>query len=206
MSSKKEKSAIVRGAGLLTSIFTGLQKEVNKRGGDEEDIHRLTIPEGEELIGQIAELIVKAGYPRKQDFKITIDYTRILERMIKAGNYDWVNDDITADRFSVKGEGRQELIITLFHFNKTMSSDKVKSEMEKQGFRPAKVEELLALGEKYPDLQKEFPITALGSVWQNPHGNHSVPSLYWPGVKRALALGWLEGGWSAGWRFAALCK
>jgi len=155
----------------------------------------------EEKFKQVVKLINNMSI-----FEIMVDYSRSLAEMIKAGNYDWVNDDITADRFSVKGEGRQELIITLFHFNKTMSSDKVKSEMEKQGFRPAKVEELLALGEKYPDLQKEFPITALGSVWQNPHGNHSVPSLYWPGVKRALALGWLEGGWSAGWRFAALCK
>ncbi len=208
MSSKKEKSAIVRGAGLLTSIFTNLQKEVEKRGGDGEDIHRLTTPEGEGILGEIAEIIVKASYPRKEDFKITVNYEQSLQQMIKAGNYDWVNNNITAEHFPVEGKDKQELTITLFHFNKPMTSDEIKNEMEKQDFRPAKVEELLALGEKYPELQKKFLIAALDSVWQDPNGSRLVPYLSWGGVRRDLYLCRLGDVWVAGWRwrFVALRK
>lgn len=205
MGSKKEKAMIVRGAGLLTSIFTGLQKEVEKRGGDEEDIHRLTTPEGEEILGKMAELIVKAGYSRKEDFKIIVNYQRSLQQMIKAGKYDWVNDNITSEHFLVKGEGKQELTITLFHFNKSMTSDEVKTEMEKQDFRPANIEDLLSLGEKCPDLQKKFPIIALGSVWRT-SGGHGASYLGWSCVRRHLDLYWLETDWDADWRFAALRK
>ncbi len=188
MSSKKEKAMIVRGAGLLTSIFTSLQKEVEKQGGGEEDIHRLTTPDGQVLIVQMAEVIVKAWYPGKENFKVIVDYERSLQQMIKAGNYDWVNNNIIADHFSVKSKGKQEEVITLFHFNRTMASDEVLSEMDKQGFRPVKIEDLLGLGENYPELQKKFPIAALGSVWQNPEGHYCVPYLDWYSVERVLDL------------------
>ena len=139
-------------------------------------------------------------------FDITVDYNRSLVEMVKTGRYDWVNHNITAEHFPVKDEGNQELTITLFHFNRSIASGEVFSEMEKQDFRPAKIEELLALGEKYPELQKKFHIVALGSVWRNPNGYRRVPVLSWDGVKRSLGLSWLGRDWSASWRFAALRK
>ena len=32
-------------------------------------------------------------------FMVTVDYSRDLASMIKAGNYDYANDDITAEHF-----------------------------------------------------------------------------------------------------------
>jgi hypothetical protein len=142
----------------------------------------------------------------KAYFNVIVDYNRSFQQMIQTGNYDLVNNDITAEHFPVIGQGKEEKTITLFHFNRTISSEDVISEMEKQGFEPAKIEDLLALGEKYPDLQKQFPIAALGSVWRAPGDYRRVPCLRWPDVKRSLNLHWREDVWSARWRFVALRK
>jgi len=52
------KSDIVSAAGLLTGIFTRMMAEVEKKGGGEEDVHRLTTPEADSIWPQIAEVIV----------------------------------------------------------------------------------------------------------------------------------------------------
>lgn len=76
--------------------------------------------------------------------------------------------------------------------------------MRKAGFRPALIEDLLALGAEYPELQKQFPIVALGSVWQDPGGRRRVPYLRWDGGGRDLDLYWFGDDWDERWRFAAV--
>jgi len=126
--------------------------------------------------------------------------------MITVGHYDSVNTDIIADHFPVKGEGKKETEVVLFHFGKTTTSGQVISEMEKAGCRPAQIEELLALGASQPDLQKQFPIVALGSVWRDSDGHRDVPYLHWGGVGRDLLLRWFGRGWTEDYRFLAVRK
>jgi hypothetical protein len=78
--------------------------------------------------------------------------------------------------------------------------------MEKAGYRPARIEELLALGASQPELQKEFPIVALASVWRGPGGDRRVPYLRWDVAGRRLDLSWFEYGWTGDYRFAAVRK
>lgn len=142
----------------------------------------------------------------KPIYNIVVDYNRSLADMIKAGKYDRVNSDINSKHFPLKGKGKHELNATLFHFDRYIESDDAIAEMDKQGYRPGKVEELLALGEKYPDLQKEFPIVALGSVWRDPYGYRDVPCLSWYGSERDLYLSWFDDRWIADYRFLAFRK
>jgi hypothetical protein len=157
---------------------------------------------------QNLQTIIEGIEDKKPDnvFPITVDYNHSLADMIKAGNYDWVNSDINSKHFPVKGKGKHELEAVLFHFDRYIESEEAIAEMDKQGYRPGKVEELLALGEKYPDLQKEFPIVALGSVWRGRHGRRHVACLFWPDRGRDLGLDWFDCRWSADWRFLALPK
>lgn len=194
------KSDIVSGMGLALSIITNLVGKVRKAGGTDEDIHCLATPEGETTLEKMANIIVGA---KRQTFKVLVDYTKSLKQMIKAGKYDWVNNDITNDHFHITGSGQKEVEITLFHFNRGISSDGAIAEMEKAGYRPAFVEELSALGAAEKELQKQFPINALGSVWRCPCGGR-VPSLHWRGAERRLGLSWFEGGWAEHWRFSAV--
>ena len=139
-------------------------------------------------------------------FPITVNYGLGLERMIEDGKYGWTNSDINAKDFPIKGKGTVEVAIELVHFNRDMQSNEVLKELGKQGLRPGTLPELLAFGAKYLEKQREFPIVALGSVWRNLHDRRFVAYLRCDGSERCLGLLWLEGGWDASYRFAAVCK
>ena len=94
-------------------------------------------------------------------YPMLIDYDRLVEDGIKAGKYDWKNDDIMSKNFPSQETGTREATVELFRYGKDMSTDEVLAELDKQGYRPATLKELLAIGEKHPDLQKEFLIFAL---------------------------------------------
>lgn len=197
------KSDIVSGMGLAMSIITNLVSKVKKAGGTDEDIHRLATPDGEVVLEKIADIIVSS---KQQVFKVVVDYAKSLGEMILAGKYGLVNDDIVSNHFPIQGEGRKEVEITLFHFNRVISSDNAITEMTKTGYRPAFVEELLALGAAYKELQKQFPIVALGSVWRAPPGPRYVLSLRWDGGERYLTLDLFGLVWREFCRFAAVRK
>jgi hypothetical protein len=203
-----KKSDLVSGMGVAMNIVTSLVSEVKKRGGDDEDIHRLTTPEGAETLGQIAELIATARLTL-QTFQVTVDYSRSLKEMIKVGNYEKTNPDITSDHFPVKGEGKREVSITLFQFHKWVEHKKVITEMEQQDYRPAKIEELLALGAEHPKLQLEYPIVAPGFIWQSPGTPAFVPCLGHLGSEvRTLDIHSISavGGYPPEYRLAAVRK
>ena len=78
--------------------------------------------------------------------------------------------------------------------------------MDEAGYRPATLAELLALGESQPELQRQFPIIALGSVWRGAFGRRRVACLYVPGYGRRLNLYYLDNDWRAHCRFLAVRK
>jgi hypothetical protein len=137
--------------------------------------------------------------------RIVVDYSLSLEQMIAAGKYDWSNSDITAKRFPLKGSGKVELEPKLFYFGRDMSSDNVIAEMDKEGFRPCTIEELLAIGEQHPELQRKFPLVALGSVAEI-GGCRYVAYLRRRGSERELDLLWFGNDWSGLCRFPAVRK
>ncbi len=139
-------------------------------------------------------------------YSMSVDYDRPVKDGIKAGKYDWKNDDITAEHFPSQETGTKDATVELFHYGKDISTDEVIADMDKHGYRPATLKEILALGEKHPDLQREFPIIGLGSVWRSPPGGRYCPYLFRDGSGRRLSLGWFGNGWSDVCRFAAVRK
>ncbi len=139
-------------------------------------------------------------------YTLTINYSRSVEDGIKAGKYDWSNSDITSSHFPSEEVGTKEVPIELVHFGRDIKTDEILSELDKMGMRPAILKELLALGEKRPDLQREFPVIALGSVWQNPRGYRFCAFLFRFGSLRDLRLAWVVDRWGDYCRFAAVRK
>lgn len=80
--------------------------------------------------------------------------------------------------------------------------------MEQQGLRPADLTELLALGADphYRDLQRQFPIVELASVWSGRVGGRGVVGLCGGADGRSLSLSRREFDWAAGYRFLAFRK
>jgi len=139
-------------------------------------------------------------------YLLSVDYGRSVEDGVKAGHYDWVDSDITSRNFPTKRKGTAEVAVELIHFNWYFWTDRVLRELDEMGYRPAELHELLAFGEKYPEIQRGFPIFALGSIWQDRGGNRRVPYLGRSGWERELGLARLERCWSMVCRFAAVKK
>ncbi len=101
-----------------------------------------------------------------ENLTTTVDYSLNLEQMILAANYGHVNSDITPVSFPVRGSGTATLIAQLFHLDPSASHQDVVREMEKVGFRPANIEELIAYGTIMPNEQWELDIIGFGSIGQ----------------------------------------
>lgn len=138
------------------------------------------------------------------ELRFTLDYSMSLQEMIAAGQYDWVNPDITAKRFPLTGKGTHDLVGKLIHLNRPVSSEEVVAELDKMGLRPATIEELLAFGAA-PDLQRNFPVLALGSSCLVDSGRR-VACLSRDGAERGLDLYWWSGRWNDDYRFLAVRK
>ena len=139
-------------------------------------------------------------------YLVTVNYDLSVKDAVKAGKYDWTKDDITTKHFPSKRVGIAEQKIILVHFNRDIKVDEAIRELDKMGFRPAELPELLALGAKYPDIQRDFPVIALGSVWRNPDGDRYCAYLCGLGSVRSLNLNWFAGWWRDFCRFAAVSK
>ncbi len=148
---------------------------------------------------------LKLGVALPESITLVVDYSRSLEQMIAAGHYDWKNDDITAKRFPLKGEGTEQFEAKVFHFNRSMSSEAAVEAIKAAGWEVGMIEHLLAFGEKYPGEQRKYPIIALGSV-AKVLGHRNVPSLNRLGAERSLHLYWWSSGWSGRGRFLAVRK
>ena len=194
----RKKSELLSALGTTFEIVKALVDEVLNLGGSDGDIRRILKDEG--LRRRIAELILVI----QDTYEVVVDYSHTLTEMIESCHLDWKNSDIIPEYFPIEGEGCQKVKVTLFHFNRKMSTEQAASEMEEQGYRPATLPELLALGAAQPDLQKRFPILALGSGWQAPDGHLVFPSLRSDESKRFLSLIWFASGWSRECRFLAV--
>ena len=164
---------------------------------------------------QVIELIEKSDVQSEKvinptdEIKLAVDYTKTVEQAVADGNYDWKNGDINAKNFPVSPEmiGKKvEVSAKLFHFNRDISSDDAISEMDKAGCRPATLMELLVLGFLFPELQRQFPIVALGSVWRCAYGFRFAPYLFVFDSKRKLYLDWFDSYWRARCRFLGIHK
>lgn len=139
------------------------------------------------------------------EMQFFVDCGMTLDQMIAAGSYDWTNSDITAKRFLLSGTGKVAFEPKIFHFDRDISSENAIKEMEKDGFRPAKIEELLAYGAILPDEQRKHPIIALGSV-TGIGGDRHVPYLDSDDSRRCLDLYWWSCEWLGNDRFLGVRK
>ena len=176
--------------------------------------------------GFITKLIVGEKTMDSDTYSIIVDWSRTLAEMIAAGRFDWKNDNIDEENFplvrpsagptgpdlgpyrTAASNGQSETRVELTHYGKLMTTKQIKTDLDRRGLRPATLAELLALGEKYPDLQRKFQIVALGSAWVGPLGAPYVPFLYGGSGRRELSLGWAGPAreWSDHYRFLAVRK
>ncbi len=190
----------------LRLVEDAAERALKNMGLDKDGIQKLLIENGDALLDKVADTIVEFVKQAKAIYAIFVDYAMSTGEMLKLGKYDWINDNITSNHFPAKGVGKMETKIELLHFNRNISSEKALEEMDKAGYRAAEAHELLAFGAKYPNVQREFPVVALGSIWCDPGGDRGVVCLGGDGAGRGASLGWFRGVWGDYWRFAVVRK
>ena len=126
-----------------------------------------------------------------------------LEEQIRRGNHKYSNPAINAGNFQLTiPAGKREVV--LYDPRGYVSSEEMIRRMEADGYKPATLDDCLAMGAQHPDRQRQNPIVFLGSVWCDPVGYRHVPVLDdWGGV-RLLLLCWFDDGWSDVCRVAAV--
>ena len=206
MAKRKDVSVLVSAAGWIGSFVGELIATLRERGISDEQIHAFVNNNGKISVGKIADVMIADIRDSEGVYAVAFNYSESIEKLVAAGNYDWSNNDITSEHFPTSRTGKTETSIKLFHFNRGISSEYAIREMEKEGYRPAEAHELLSFGAKYLDVQREFPIIALGSVWRRPLGACHVLYLHQHVAKRYARLDWFDGGWSGSCRFAAVRK
>lgn len=137
-------------------------------------LQRNGAPEGRAKANETEMAEGSAGHRDRAEpadtYKVTVDYNQSLAEMVAAGKYDHVGKLITPEYFPHDRNClTEEVEIYLVCLNRGASrDDEAIAELDRMGFRPATLQELLALGAAYPDLQRRFWIVALGSGWRNP--------------------------------------
>ncbi len=206
---KKGVSSIVSGAGVLTAIFTELDRKVREYGGGDEDLHHLTTPDGLPIIGQMAQVIMDARGGQLAG-PLTVDYGRSIEDYLVAGRYDgYVDEAITTEHFPLSGQGVATLnpvFVQVPNPPGVFSTNVALAEIKRRRLRPGTAQEDLAVGEQYPELQRQFPIVALGSFWANPDGDRYVVGLRGDDSTRRADLDWDGHAWHPVYRFLAFSE
>lgn len=204
--SKQKVSSMVRGASMAAEVWARLDKAVKDKGGVDKDLHLLAREGGQAMIDQIADMLVRAGAATRNAYLVTVDYTQSLARMIAEGKYGYVSKYVVATNFPMSGTGIFATDVVVVHFDRNIESYKAIKELEQMSIQPAPIEYLLALGAKYPDLQREYPIVALGSVCSSSDGDQYVPVLdRWYAERRLLLLDRSDV-WVPNYRFLAFHK
>jgi len=136
-------------------------------------------------------------------YKQVVNYDLSVKELLKAGKYDWQNEDITDKNFPSTEKGEKEVEFGMFHFKRGISSEDAIAEMKKAGYRPSTMKELLSFGKNNPDLQRKYPIIALGSVAELGGARH-VGFLHGNGSGRDAGPDCFGSGWGDYCRFLAV--
>lgn len=123
--------------------------------------------------------------------------TKDLKSLIEAGKFTYVNSNITLENFPA--EEIRSSDYKVFHFDKSISSEDAVKEIEKEGFVPANIYELLS----WPDWNGKDWVVSLGSSFVL-GGRRGVPYLLAWDAYRLLHLAWWRDGWGDSYRFLAV--
>ena len=140
-------------------------------------------------------------------FTLNVDYRLTFKQMFDACNFK-SSEAILRERnfpFSAVLNPRLETItVKLFYFNRGFHAEDAILVMKKNGYRPATIAELFAFSCAYPDLQRRFPIIALGSVMKDKNGDFCSPFIVGPKCNSQIGVFWNGSGCYRFCRFLAV--
>ena len=99
-----------------------------------------------------------------EPYTLAVDYSRNIEDSVRAGSYGWSSKDITSANFQSTESGLRQITVQLFEFPRYTPIERTIELQRQKQRRPATIKELLALAERYPEIQLHRTVFALGST------------------------------------------
>ncbi len=188
---KNEENAMTRYAGLTLEQI----EEVVKKLGGTQEVLALLCGDREVRMARPHKQMARLVEAARKGFSIRVDYGQSLSEMIKASNFDLVDDRITEERFPLSVGDAVERQVWVMRYFRGAPAYHVRSEMDAVGCEPACIEDLLAFGTIHPEEQERYPILiALGAhamVRDEPYAMLTLST----SKKRELHLEYVDGLW-----------
>lgn len=135
------------------------------------------------------EIITIAGYEFEQvthpngmrEIKLgefEIDYDEPLGDKLSAAKFDWVHHDITAEHYPFAQKGKKTLALSLVNLGDGYyPTSEVEAAIKRMEAATSDLAQQLEVAKKFPELQRELYMVALGSRWRYPYEGVLVPAL-----------------------------
>ena len=150
---RKDVSAIVSGAGFAASFWTAFDKAVRDKGGGDEDIYRLGTPEGEGLIDEFVQMVVKRGQPALLELVGTVTLPELPEFS-------------ACDRFVIDTGHKAEVKISYLGDNfKEWFLKKIEEPIDATTLRYANLTKSSVDAPIRAEIGSEFEETTLAQIW-----------------------------------------
>ena len=144
------------------------------------------------------------NHPLWAEMKRHLVAIKTIRGMVRDGEYDHVDEQITEENFSGKCElGKNP---TLMQFHRDDSLDAVLRKIDEAGKRPATIWDLLDFGIKFPREQMKYWIAALGSQVDDQGVRLWCPVLFEFDSGRKIGQLHLKHGWNTAGRFLVVDK
>lgn len=133
-----------------------------------------------------------------------------FDDLIREGKYDHINSQINSENFPIEDFSNEDIVLKIINTKQLsrgkslVGTDDILSSLKEQNLIPAGIKELLAFGMKYPDIQRQKCIIALGSTIEDDRDNLYAPCLSGHDDERNIGLVWLKGGWNNTDNFAVI--
>ena len=112
--------------------------------------------------------------------EVKIDCRQTLKEMIADGDYSWISPGYD-DQVKLNCSDSHDIEMQLIDINpkpRFFNGQEARVAIDRLGYRPATLEELLAFGATYPKEQYKYDIVALGSTYVLESGTKYVPTLF----------------------------
>ncbi len=165
-----------------------------------------------DAVTDVEEAIEAGTLPAREDLRkflglsplelhAIVNYGLTLPQMIVEGEFNWVNSNITPERFPIKGSGMTRYKFKIFEPKRNISSEDAVEMMRKDGFPAVHHEAGLAFAREFPNEQLKRPIALLGSSAKWYNENNVICLLKGDAAGRHLHLRYWRLLWSARWGF-----
>lgn len=147
---------------------------------------------------------IRNKLPSGNVYRVEVDYRKPISEYIDEGRYELRNILMTNDNFPSAIDcydkecvcspvERLELYLVYIPRKKESAClEEVRAELDSMGMRPARIHELLALGNHYPELRKDFDIIAAGSLTRTSRGEYVAPVLARSGEGTVVSITFVD--------------